>query len=89
MDEVIATLGGDPLDVLFRVLEDNRGSVPTIYFHHDEKDMQYALRAAVHFDRLRWHRSGDSTARPRGQSASTVLRNFSRACWGVMFAMRR
>ena len=25
------------------MLEDNRGSVPTIYFHHDEKDMQYAL----------------------------------------------
>jgi N-acyl-D-aspartate/D-glutamate deacylase/Leucine-rich repeat (LRR) protein len=44
MNEVIQALGGDPIDVLFRVLEDNRGSVPTIYFHHDEKDMQYALR---------------------------------------------
>ena len=44
MNEVIRALGGDPIDVLFRVLEDNRGSVPTIYFHHDEKDMQYALR---------------------------------------------
>jgi N-acyl-D-amino-acid deacylase len=43
MNEVITALGGDPLDVLFKVLEDNGGSVPTVYFHHDEKDMQYAL----------------------------------------------
>lgn len=44
MNEVIAALGGKPIDVLFKILEDNGGSVPTIYFHHDEKDMQYALR---------------------------------------------
>jgi Amidohydrolase family/Leucine Rich repeat len=44
MNEVIAALGGKPLDVLFRILEDNGGSVPTIYFHHDENDMRYALK---------------------------------------------
>jgi N-acyl-D-aspartate/D-glutamate deacylase/Leucine-rich repeat (LRR) protein len=44
MNEVIQALGGSPIDVLFRILEDNRGSVPTIYFHHDENDMRYALR---------------------------------------------
>ncbi|MBM3738445.1 MAG: D-aminoacylase [Acidobacteria bacterium] len=44
MDEVIRTLGGQPVDVLFRVLIDNRGSVPTVYFHHSEDDMRYALR---------------------------------------------
>ena len=44
MNEVIANIGGPPIDVLFKVLEDNNGSVPTVYFHHDEKDMQYALR---------------------------------------------
>jgi N-acyl-D-amino-acid deacylase len=44
MNEVMQSLGGNPIDVLFRVLEDNRGSVPTIYFHHDENDMRYALR---------------------------------------------
>ena len=44
MNEVIQTLGGKPIDVLFKVLEDNRGSVPTIYFHHDENDMRYALK---------------------------------------------
>ena len=44
MNEVIQSLGGNPIDVLFRILEDNGGSVPTIYFHHDEKDMRYALK---------------------------------------------
>jgi N-acyl-D-aspartate/D-glutamate deacylase len=44
MSEVIATLGGQPLDVLFRLLVDNGGSVPTVYFHHAEQDMQLALR---------------------------------------------
>jgi N-acyl-D-amino-acid deacylase len=44
MNELIANIGGSPIDVLFKVLEDNHGSVPTVYFHHDEKDMQYALR---------------------------------------------
>jgi N-acyl-D-amino-acid deacylase len=43
MNEVIEAVGGDPLDVLFKLLEENRGTVPTIYFHHDEKDMRYAL----------------------------------------------
>jgi N-acyl-D-aspartate/D-glutamate deacylase len=31
------------IDVLFRVLRDNRASVPTVYFHHSEQDMRYAL----------------------------------------------
>jgi N-acyl-D-aspartate/D-glutamate deacylase len=44
MDEVIKTLGGDDIDVLFRVLRDNNGSVPTIYFHHSEDDMRHALQ---------------------------------------------
>lgn len=44
MSEVIATLGGQPLDVLFKVLVANGGSVPTVYFHHSEDDMRYALR---------------------------------------------
>jgi N-acyl-D-aspartate/D-glutamate deacylase len=44
MDAVIRALGGNPIDVLFELLENNHGSVPTIYFHHSEKDMQYALQ---------------------------------------------
>ena len=44
MNEVIAALGGDPIDVLFRLLEANSGSIPTIYFHHSEQDMRLALQ---------------------------------------------
>jgi N-acyl-D-amino-acid deacylase len=44
MSEVIAELGGKPLDVLFQLLIDNQGSVPTIFFHHTEEDMRYALK---------------------------------------------
>lgn len=44
MNEVVAAIGGDPVDALFKVLEDNKGSIPTIYFHHNEDDMRYALR---------------------------------------------
>jgi N-acyl-D-amino-acid deacylase len=44
MSEVIQELGRDPIDVLFELLENNDGSVPTVYFHHAEEDMQYALK---------------------------------------------
>ena len=44
MNEVIKDIGGKPLDVLFQLLEANGGSIPAIYFHHDEKDMEYALK---------------------------------------------
>ena len=52
MDRVIASrtkgkLGGDPapdpLDVLFDILIEEGGSVPTVYEHHTEKDMNLAL----------------------------------------------
>jgi N-acyl-D-amino-acid deacylase len=44
MSEVIRALGKPPLDVLFELLAENGGSVSTIYFHHSEADMRYALR---------------------------------------------
>ncbi|NWG14337.1 MAG: D-aminoacylase [Acidobacteria bacterium] len=44
MSEVIASLGKPPLEVLFELLERNNGSVPTVYFHHSEEDMRWALR---------------------------------------------
>lgn len=44
MNEVIAALGGSPVDVLFKLLSENKGSVPTIFFHHSEDDMRYALK---------------------------------------------
>jgi len=44
MSELIDARGGDPLDVLFDVLLEENGSVPAVYFHHTEEDMQLALR---------------------------------------------
>jgi N-acyl-D-amino-acid deacylase len=43
MSEVIAARGKPPIDVLFELLIDNDGSVPTVFFHHSEDDMRYAL----------------------------------------------
>jgi N-acyl-D-aspartate/D-glutamate deacylase len=44
MNEVIQALGKPGIDVLFELLENNNGSIPTVYFHHSEDDMRYALR---------------------------------------------
>ena len=44
MSEVIKAMGKPPLDVLFELLTENDGSVPTVYFHHAEEDMRYALK---------------------------------------------
>jgi N-acyl-D-aspartate/D-glutamate deacylase len=45
MSDVMAAFPAKkPLDVLFDTLIANGGSVPTVYFHHAEEDMQYALR---------------------------------------------
>jgi N-acyl-D-amino-acid deacylase len=44
MSEAIKAVGKPPLDVLFELLTENDGSVPTVYFHHSEDDMRYALK---------------------------------------------
>lgn len=44
MSEVIQAVGKPPLDALFELLAENDGSVPTVYFHHSEEDMRYALK---------------------------------------------
>jgi len=44
MSELIAARGGHPADVLFDVLLDEGGSVPTVFFHHSEQDMQLILK---------------------------------------------
>ncbi len=49
VDRILATRSAgktpppDALDVLFDVLAEEGGSVPTVYAHHTEKDMQFAL----------------------------------------------
>ena len=44
MSEVIQSMAKPGIDVLFDLLINNNGSVPTVYFHHSEDDMRYALR---------------------------------------------
>ena len=44
MSDVIAARGGDPIDVLLDLLVEENGHVSTVYFHHSEPDMQYALK---------------------------------------------
>jgi len=43
MQEVVDARGGDAVDVLLDLLVRNGGSVPTVFFHHSEEDMRYAL----------------------------------------------
>ena len=43
MDRIIAAKKGEGLDVLFDILIENNGSVPTVYAHHTEADMNLAL----------------------------------------------
>jgi N-acyl-D-aspartate/D-glutamate deacylase len=44
MSELIAARGGDPVDTLFDVLIEENGSVPTVFFHHSEQDMQLIMK---------------------------------------------
>lgn len=44
MADVIKARGGDPINVLFDVLIEEGGSVGTVYFHHSEQDMQFAMK---------------------------------------------
>jgi N-acyl-D-aspartate/D-glutamate deacylase len=44
MSELIEARGGDPAEVLFDVLLEERGSVSTVFFHHEEGDMLFALK---------------------------------------------
>ena len=44
MNEVISAMGKPGIDTLFDLLINNNGSVPTVYFHHSEDDMKYALK---------------------------------------------
>jgi N-acyl-D-aspartate/D-glutamate deacylase len=44
MSDLIEARGGDPAEVLFDVLLEEGGSVPTVFFHHSEQDMQLVLK---------------------------------------------
>jgi N-acyl-D-amino-acid deacylase len=44
MSELIQARGVHPADVLFDVLLEENGSVPTVFFHHSEPDMQLIMK---------------------------------------------
>jgi N-acyl-D-aspartate/D-glutamate deacylase len=44
MSDVIKARGGDPVDVLCDLLLEENGSVPTVFFHHTEADMTFAMK---------------------------------------------
>ncbi len=44
MSDVIRAMKKPPVDALFELLIENGGSVRTVFFHHSEQDMQYALK---------------------------------------------
>jgi N-acyl-D-amino-acid deacylase len=66
MSDVIAARGGDPVDVLLDLLIEEKGSVATVYFHHSEPDMQYALKQP--FTSIGSDGSAMSPEGPRGKS---------------------
>lgn len=78
MSEVIQDMRVQPLAALFQLLEDNAGSVPTIYFHHDEKDMRYALQqpfVSIGSDGLAFKTEGPlSAGNPHPRSYGTFPR---------------
>lgn len=66
MSDVIAARGGDPIDVLLDLLVEENGSVSTVYFHHSEPDMQYAMKQP--FTSIGSDGSAMSPEGPRGKS---------------------
>ena len=44
MSDLIEARGGNPADVLFDLLIEEEGSVPTVFFHHSEQDMQQVMK---------------------------------------------
>ncbi len=82
MNEVIDDMRAKPLDALFKLLEENGGTVPTVYFHHDEKDMRYALQqpfVSIGSDGLAFKTEGPlSEGNPHPRSYGTFPRVLGR-----------
>ena len=89
MNQVIQTLGRKPIDVLFELLENNDGSIPTVYFHHSEDDMRYALASAVCVHRIGWH--GGRRPKDRWRAAIRTLATTEPflACSAAMCARKK
>jgi N-acyl-D-aspartate/D-glutamate deacylase len=82
MNQVITALDKPPIDVLFELLEANGGSVPTVYFHHSEEDMRYALQqsfVSIGSDGLAFSTDGPlSAGHPHPRSYGTFPRVLGR-----------
>ena len=82
MNEVIDDMHLSPIDTLFRLLEENGGSVPTVYFHHDENDMREALKqpfVSIGSDGIALNTSGPlSAGNPHPRSYGTFARVLGR-----------
>jgi N-acyl-D-aspartate/D-glutamate deacylase len=66
MGELLRARGGDPIETFFDVLIEEQGSVGTVYFHHSEEDMQYAMKQP--FTSIGSDGSAMSPEGPRGRS---------------------
>ena len=83
MAELIAGRGGDPVDVLFDVLLEEDGSVPTVFFHHSEADMQLVMKqpwTSIGSDGIRGQRR--RLDRQQGIRTRGITARF-RACWAL------
>jgi N-acyl-D-amino-acid deacylase len=82
MGDLIKARGGDPIDVLFDVLLEERGSVGTVYFHHSEQDMQFAMKqpfTSIGSDGSAMSPEGSrGTSRPHPRSYGTFPRVLGR-----------
>ncbi len=82
MAELIKARGGDPIDVLFDLLIEEDGSVGTVYFHHSEEDMQFAMKqpfTSIGSDGSAMSPEGSSgTSRPHPRSYGTFPRVLAR-----------
>lgn len=66
MGDLLRARGGDPIETFFDVLIEEQGSVGTVYFHHSEEDMQFAMKQP--FTSIGSDGSAMSPEGPRGRS---------------------
>ena len=82
MGDLIKARGGDPIEVLFDVLLEEKGGVGTVYFHHSEQDMQFALKqpfTSIGSDGSAMSPEGSrGTSRPHPRSYGTFPRVLGR-----------
>ena len=87
MSDVIAARGGDPVDVLCDLLLEEDGSVPTVFFHHAERDMEFAMKQPF-VSIGPTDRRSVMTVSSRESTLTLVGTGRFRGCWAATFAKR-